>query len=205
MAYTTASRGVLFFYMSPFFVTLGAHLFVPGERLGRLQAAGLAVAFAGIALVLVDGLRFPTWRELIGDAMVFAAAVLWGATTVVVESSGLARISPHRILLYQLVLSALILVPASWAIGEPGLFAPTPLVIGAFASQTGLVVPVSYLVWFWLMTRYPASKIAEFTFLTPLFGVAFGVALLGDPLTPAPAAAALLVSLGIYLVNRPAR
>ena len=62
---------------------------------------------------------------------------------------------------------------------------------------------VTYLAWFALIQRYSASRLSAFTFLTPLFGVAAGHLLLGDPITPAFALAVALVVAGLVLVNRP--
>ena len=42
LLYTTASRAVLFIYLAPFFVVLGARWFFPGDRFGLMQWAGLA-------------------------------------------------------------------------------------------------------------------------------------------------------------------
>ncbi len=58
---------------------------------------------------------------------------------------------------------------------------------------------------FWLMTRYLASRLSVFTFLTPLFGLAAGAGLLGEPVSVPLIAAMVLVGAGIWLVNRPAR
>src|SRR5579883_1134088 len=109
LTFTSASRAVLFLYTSPFVVALGAHFLIPGERLRSLQAVGLVCAFIGIAAAFSDALRFPTYRELIGDGMSFTAAVLWGATTVVIKAGRLQTVSPHKTLLYQLGASAILL------------------------------------------------------------------------------------------------
>lgn len=202
LVFTNASRAALFLYMSPFAVALGAHLFIPGERLRGIHVAGLVCAFAGMALAFADALRLPTDRQLLGDAMVLAAAILWGATTVVLKASPLARLSPHKNLFYQLAGSAVVLFAVSWGLGEPGITAATPLVLGALAYQTVIVAFVSYLGWFWLISRYPAFKLSAFTFLTPLFGLAAGWLLLGEPITLALAVAMAFVGAGIYLVNR---
>ena len=61
---------------------------------------------------------------------------------------------------------------------------------------------LSYLAWFWLLTRYPASHLHAYTFWTPLFGLAAGWLLLGEPVTPALLLAMACVAVGIYLVNR---
>ena len=202
LEYTNASRVVIFIYFSPFVVALGGHLAIPGERLRAIHVLGLAAAFAGIAVAFAEALRLPTNRELIGDAMALAAAVFWGATTVVVKASRLARVTPHKVLFYQLAGSAVLLLLLSPMLGERGIFAPTPLVLGAFLYQTVIVAGISYLVWFWLIGRYPAFKLSAFSFLTPLFGVLAGGLMLGEPITPALTTALALVGVGIYLVNR---
>ena len=59
----------------------------------------------------------------------------------------------------------------------------------------------SYLVWFWLMARYPVSRISAFTFLTPVFGVLAAALLLGEAVTPMIALALLGVAAGLRLIN----
>jgi drug/metabolite transporter (DMT)-like permease len=202
LAFTSASRAVVVLYTSPFVIAIGAHLFVPGERLRAAQVAGLLCAFAGVVFLFADALRLPTWRELIGDTLMLGGAILWGITTIVIKATRLARISPSTILFYQLGTSALVLPFASLAFGESGITATTPLVLGNLAFQIVIVAFASYLAWFWLVTRYPASRLSAFSFCTPLFGVLAGAVLLNEPVTPALLVALALVAVGIYLVNR---
>ena len=75
-------------------------------------------------------------------------------------------------------------------------------VVAAIAYQSVIVAFVSYLIWFWLLQRYPASGLAAFSFWTPLFGVLAGWLVLGENLTGNLGAAAVLIAGGIYLVNR---
>lgn len=202
LEFTSASRAVLFLYLSPFVVAIGAHAFIPGERLRARHLIGLTAAFAGMALAFADALRLPGHRELLGDALVTAAAIFWGATTVVIKATRLVRLSADKTLFYQLTGSAVLLIALSFALGERGFFAPSPLVLAAFAYQLVIIAFVSYLCWFWLITRYPAFKLSAFSFLTPLFGLIAGGVLLSEPITPALASATALVAGGIYLVNR---
>ena len=202
LALTTAARAVLFVYTAPFVVALGAHFFVPGERLHRLKTIGLACAFAGVSIAFADALRLPTRAELLGDLLCLGGAVCWGATTVVVKAARGAPLTPNKTLFYQLVGSALILLPLSPLVGEPGVMDPGPVVLLALGFQIVIVAFASYLAWFWLLTRYAASDLAAFSFLTPLFGMAAGGLVLGERIGPALAVAMLLVALGIYLVNR---
>jgi len=202
LAYTTASRSVIFLYSAPFFVALGAHRYIAGERLTRARTAGLVVAFAGLCLACADALHLPSRRELFGDMLELAAGFLWGATTVVIKKGGRAPLTPSRMLFYQLAISSGALIGASLALREPGVVAPTVPVLAALAYQAVIVAFASYLAWFWLLRRYPASDLAPYLFWTPLAGVLAGWVLLGDPLSANLAAAAALVALGIYLVNR---
>lgn len=199
---TTAGRAVLFLYVAPFVVALGAHLFIPGERLSAGQALGLLSAFAGVALAFADGIGGAAGGSLVGDLLAVGAAVLWGATTVVVKASRLARIRASKTLFYQLAVSALVLPLLSLLLGEPAPGPLTPLVWGSVAFQIVIVAFASYLIWFWLVARYPAGRLSAFSFLTPLFGMAFGAVLLGERVTPLLGAALVLVAAGIWLVNR---
>ena len=203
LEYTNASRAVIFLYISPFVVALGAQLFIPGEHLRMIQVIGLCRAFAGIVVAFEESLSFPTRRMLIGDSMLAGAAVLWGATTVMIKACPLSRIKPSKTLLYQLAVSAVVLPLASLVKGEPGIVLLTPLIVGCIVYQTVWVAFVTYLAWFWLIRHYPPSRLAAFTFLTPLFGVLAGGLLLSEPITGGLLVALVLVGAGIYLVNRP--
>jgi drug/metabolite transporter (DMT)-like permease len=199
--FTTASRGVLFIYATPFFVALGAHWLFPDERLHGTKITGLLVAFTGLAVAFADALRLPTQREVLGDVLQLMGAVLWAATTLVIKARGRAT-TPHRTLFYQLAGSAVLLGGLAVVVGEPGVTRFTTPVAVAITYQIVVHAFASYLAWFWLLTRYPASHLHAYTFWAPLFGVLAGWLLLGEPVTPALVLAMACVALGIYLVNR---
>ena len=205
LAYTTASRMVVFIYLAPCFTALGLQWFVPGERLNAGQWTGVALAFLGVALAFADGFSMAAGSTLIGDAFGVIAALLWAATTVLIRATGLSSASATKTLFYQLGISALTLPLASLVAGEAGIVALTPKVVASLAYQSVIVAFASYLAWFWLLTRYLAGRLAVFSFLTPLFGVFFGVILLAEPVSAAFLAAAALVGAGIVLVNRPTK
>jgi drug/metabolite transporter (DMT)-like permease len=192
---------VVFVYLAPCFTALGLHWLVPSERLGPAQWTGIGLAFAGMALAFADGFAADR-ASLLGDAFGAIAAILWAATTVVIRSTRLTSASATKTLFYQLAVAAATLPIASIVIGEPGVVAITPLAVANLLYQGVVVTFASYLTWFWLLTRYLAGRLAVFTFLTPLFGVAAGVVVLSEPLRPVFVGAVLLVGAGIYLVNR---
>lgn len=203
LRHTTASHMAVFVYTAPVFTALGLHLTVRAERLGRLQWAGIGVAFAGIAVAFGGGLRAGGLggEALLGDLCGVLAAAAWGGCTVVVRRSSLSSAPPALTLLYQLVVGCALLLAGAALTGQLGHVALTPVAWGSLLFQGVVISFASYLAWFWLLTRYLATRLSVISFMSPLFGVSSGVLLLGEPLTPAFAGGALLVLAGITLVS----
>jgi drug/metabolite transporter (DMT)-like permease len=203
LQHTRASRLTVFLYTSPFWVALALPWLVRSERLRRVQWAGLLLAFIGLVLALRDSLVAPSAPDqLLGDGLALAGGIAWGLTTVTIRATRLIACSPEKLLFYQVGVSTLALPWLSLALGEGwpaqfSAFALTSLLlqtlVGAFAS---------YLVWMWMLGRYPATRISAFAFLTPLFALLWGAVWLHEPLTPALVLALGLVAAGIVLVNR---
>jgi drug/metabolite transporter (DMT)-like permease len=205
LAHTTASRMIVFLYTAPCFTVLGLHWFVPGERLNWRHFSGIALAFAGLAVGFL-GEGGTTANTLIGDFLGLLGALGWAATTILIRATGLSKISATKVLWYQLAISAVVMLPLSPLMGEAGIVslnALTTPVLLALAYQGVIVAFASYLAWFWLLQRYIVGRMMVFSFLTPIFGVAFGVLFLDDPLTPSFLFAAGCVAMGIVLVNLP--
>jgi drug/metabolite transporter (DMT)-like permease len=202
LVYTTASRAVLFIYLAPFFVVLGARFVLPDDRFKPWQWAGLGLSFAG--MVVAFGLPTPALdpRQMLGDILMVAAALAWAITTLIIKATRLSTIASEKVLLYQLVVSVPLLGGAAYAAGETITRMPDALALSSLAYQTIWVVSVTFAIWFAMVKKFSANRVSAFTFLTPLFGVAAGYLVLGEPLTPAFAAAVALVAGGLVLVNR---
>lgn len=78
LEFTHASRASVFLYLSPFVVAVGAHLFIPNERLRAIQVIGLVAAFGGILVAFGGSISAPSGDILVGDIMLIGAAILWG-------------------------------------------------------------------------------------------------------------------------------
>ncbi|MGJ5065742.1 DMT family transporter [Bradyrhizobium oligotrophicum] len=201
---TSASRAVVFLYTAPFFVALGSYRFL-GERLGAMQWSGLALSFAGVALAIGVPQANVDRTVLLGDLMVVGGGLLWGATTVVAKGTRLRFAPPEKALAYQVAMSIPILGAAALLAGERLHQVPSPFVTGLMAYQSIWVVGATFTIWFALIKAYSASKLSAFTFITPLFGVVASYFILHDALTLAFGLAAVLVIVGLFLVNRPNR
>ena len=204
LQFTTASRMVVFIYISPFVVALGMPLIARSERLAPLQVAGLLIAFAGVAWAFAEGFSHPAagQRQSLGDGLGVLAGVLWGATTLAIRGSALGQASAEKTLFYQLAVSGAMLLAGAASISAPLHLDVSPLAWISIAFQTILVSFASYLVWFWLVRHYPATRLASFTMLTPVFGLVLGAMLLGEPVTTRLLIAMATVAAGIVLVNR---
>ncbi|WP_417695217.1 DMT family transporter [Pseudomonas sp.] len=200
LRHTTASHMVIFLYTAPMFAALGLHWKLPSERLKPLQWLGIAVAFGGIVVAFSGGTGAANGSSLLGDGMGLLAGALWGATTVTVRCSRLTNLPASQTLLYQLVGAGVLLVGMSVVLGQTSIN-PTPQLLASLAFQVLLVSFASFLIWFSLLRRYLASQLGVLSFMTPLFGIGFGVWLLNEPLEPNFIVGAALVLSGILLVS----
>lgn len=200
---TTASRLTVFVYTSPFVVALLMPRISKSETLSRIQWIGLVIAFVAVAIAFSEGFTGSvTLRQLRGDALAVAAGILWGLTTVVIRATRMATISAEKTLFYQVGVTAIVAPLLSLALGETWSLQYSAYAWGSLAAQTIIGAFASYLAWMWLLTHYPATRMASFTFLTPVFALVFGAAVLHEPLTTQLMLALAGVAVGIVLVNR---
>ncbi len=202
--FTSASHMSVFLYTAPIFAALGLHFWVKGEKLKWLQWIGILVAFTGIAFAFSNGFsRGDSFSKLIlwGDILGVCAGLFWAATTVYIRFSVLSEAPASITLLYQLLGAALILLPIAYCKGYTHTFSMTTVVWTSLIFQSVIIAFVSFLTWFWMLRIYLASRLSVFSFLTPLFGVAFGVWLLHDTLDQRFIVGSVLVMLGVITVN----
>ena len=198
---TTVSRVSLFFYTMPLWVAAGAHFLIAGERLNGQKVLGLATAFTGIALALLandGGSSSSHWQ---GDLLALLGAFCWAGIALLARTTRLSETSAEMNLLYQLAVSAIIVIPLAYWLGDT-VREPTAAIYGMFAFQVIVIVAIGFVVWFWILSVYPATSMASFSLLTPVFGIFFGWLIFDDALTLSFVAALLLVGAGLVLVNR---
>lgn len=203
LAFTTASRSVIFLYTHPFWVAMGAHFVLKDDKLTPGKVAGLFLAFAGILSVFGSHSRQLPLGYWIGDLMELAAAIFWAATTLYIKKMSQDRNITHYQTLFAQLLYSIPVLAGGWAIFE-GLAGPqlNLFVVAAFAYQCIVVAFFSYILWFWMISRFAVSILTAFTFFAPLFGTVLGAVVLSEPVTLMVWIGMFLVGVGIYLVNR---
>jgi drug/metabolite transporter (DMT)-like permease len=202
LQHTLASRTYVLLYTTPFFVAVGAHLFLEGDRLNPWKVAGLLFAFAGVATLFMKDLGSFSLSTLPGDFMILTGGLLWASTTIYLKKYLANRTVPLQTLFYQVFFSAPLLFVTGLLFENP--ISSSLSWVGVFSVfyQCIIVAFLSYLVWFELIHRYPVSLLHGFSFFTPVFGVFLsGALIMREVITPPLIVALALVSLGMVLVN----
>lgn len=202
LRFTNASRMVVMLYTAPAFAALALHFLLPVERLRPMQWGGMALAFCGIAMAFYDkgaSTGGATGSQLLGDFLGLMAGVSWGATTVVIRTK-LSDTPATQTTFIQLLTCFIILLPAAALTGQFH-FSMSPVAWASLVFQILIVCVIGMLLWFWLLTVYPASQLGALCFLTPVFGIIFGVLLLRESVDPEFILGAATVLAGIVLVS----
>jgi len=202
LLYTTVSSAWILLYTTPFFHAVGAHYFLEGDRLNPGKGAGLVLAFGGMIFLLGEHAGLPSLDTLLGDTLALMSAIFWAATTIFIKRRLVGKVSHHHTLFYQMVFSIPVLFLLSAIYEEGPIRHINGLILLSVAYQGIGIGFISYLLWFFLVHHYPVSRLSAFSFLTPVFATFTGVFLLGEPLSPRLILSLVLVSLGIYVVNR---
>jgi drug/metabolite transporter (DMT)-like permease len=168
-----------------------------GERPGRLGTVGLLAGIGGVVLIM--GARLQGGVDPLGLALCVIGVLALALATLSVRGASSGGNVLMIVGLQMLVGSAVLAVPAlafeTWQVSW------TPLLAGAFAYTTFVPGLAATLVWFLLVRRIGAVKAATFHFLNPFFGVAIAAALLGERLTLADIAGAIIIAGGILAVQ----
>ncbi|MEE2773698.1 MAG: DMT family transporter [Pseudomonadota bacterium] len=199
--YTTVVRNSIIYYSMPLWLSLLAHFVLPNEKINAIKVLGLVLAFLGVVWAFFDKETGETEFTLIGDLFALAGALGWAALILVARGTKFSLIKPEMQLLWMVTVSAPILMASSFLYSE--LIRDFVFIhILGLLFQAIVVVTFGFIFWLWLLAIYPASGVASFAFLTPLFGITFGWLILDEQITAHIFASGFMVILGIYLINR---
>lgn len=196
---TSVSRTSVIFYSMPVWLALAGHMWLPAERLNRINALGLVLAMGGVAMALAD--RSGGQTSLLGDLLALGAALLWAAIALVMRLSPLSRAPPEMQMLVVVTVSAPVLLGLSPLFGD-FLRDPGPMHLAGLAFQSIFIVSLGFLLWAWLISIYHAGAVASFSFLSPVFAVFLGWWILDEQISPLVWGSLGLVAAGVFLINR---
>lgn len=198
---TTVVRASIIFYAMPLWLAMAAHFLFPGERLTPMRGAGFLIGFAAVALVMGtqpgDG-----GGNLTGDLAALLAGMCWAAIVIVARLTRLQGAQPETQLFWQLLVSAPILLALAPLYGGPMVREFDGFQLAIFLVHTLGAVTAGFVLWFWLLLRYPASSVASFSFVTPVLSALLGWLVLGEAVSALTPAALVLLVGGLVLINR---
>ena len=196
---TTVSRASIIFYSMPVWLAVAVHILLPSERLSGIRLIGLGLAMGGVALALVD--RESGQASLAGDVLALLAAFCWAGIALCVRITPLSEVPAEQQLLWQLLISAPVLLMMALFFGEL-VRDLTVLHVAGLIYQILAIATFGFLAWFWMMKIYPAASVASFSFLSPVFSVLLGWVLLGEEIGATIWLALAMVAAGLLLINR---
>jgi probable blue pigment (indigoidine) exporter len=169
-----------------------------GETLRRRQWVGLAVGFAGAAIVVLEGAGWPPRLSL--DALIVVAGSLaWGIGTIVAARGVRGSGGAVPLAGWQMTVGGLILAAVGFVF-EPvnGTVDVATVALVAGLAVVGSAAP---LVLFYIaLGQAPAGEVSAWFFLVPVVGVLSAWPLLGETPTLRLAVGMIAVSLGLWLV-----
>ena len=183
----------------PLMVAVLAHWLLPGERLTRFASLGIAGGFAGVALIFSED-----FERLGGEQVAFASVIALASPlsaaigSVVVKRWG-SGIHPLSLTAVPMALTAAGVAPLALWLERGRTLVFDARSVGARLYLAIVGTAVTFVIYFGLLSRVPASRAALIAYTTPLVAVATGVVAFGEPVTPRTAAGALLVVLGVAL------
>jgi drug/metabolite transporter (DMT)-like permease len=178
---------------------------VLGERLGRARIAGIALATAGVLVVVSRGRLGALWtgeEGTIGDVLVLASAVNWAVFTVL-SRGRIREEEPARMMLWVMTAGWALTFP--WLFSGPGLSELPRLTPGGWVAVLflGLVCSgAAYVAYYDALRVLSAARVASFIYLQPLVTAAVAVAAGQETLVPAAFVGGALILGGLALVNR---
>jgi drug/metabolite transporter (DMT)-like permease len=169
------------------------------EPLTPRKIVGLLLGFGGVLIAMLA--RTGTQEARLSDVLLsFAGVAAFVASNILYKRM---RLRPHPVVLNggQLFSAGVALVPAALLFeGVPDVEWTAPIVVSLLYLVVVLSVGASML-WFWILHHGEASRVSAYFFLTPVFGLLIGAALLGERLVWLDAAGLVVIAAGLWLVT----
>jgi drug/metabolite transporter (DMT)-like permease len=197
-SHSEAGRSSLFINVHPLVVAPLAWLILD-EHLGSQGIVALCSATLGVIVILFPKLILG--GGLAGDLVVLFSGIVFGAQTIA-QKLTFSRIPPSTLLLVQTIVAIPVSFVASLILEGTDSYHFTTEAVAGLLYQGIAVSGVCFSLWMYLLSRYPAGRLATVAFITPFFGILFGNLTRGESLTPPLVVGGILVCSGIYLLAR---
>ena len=185
---------------SPLFVTLLALLFVPSERASPARAAGVALGFGGVLLIVGGEAWGGFGVSVLGQLAALASAMLYAGGAL--HGRRLAHLTPTATAAGTMLCALAVVAPLSLALDAPFSLSPSWDALGAAAALGLLSTGIALILYFRLVRTLGPLGVASQAYLRAGIGVALGIVLLGERPEPPVFLGLAAALLGVWLINR---
>ena len=200
--YTTGGVASIVFSLIPLLTAAFAWVLLADERLSSLGFAGIVLGLVGVGILTGPGLRTLRSGAVLGEAIMFVAAVTTALGTVLVRRWS-TSLSSATLTAWSMVLGALVLHAGSLAIGEgPPEASLSPAVVLAMAYLGVASSALAYVLYFSMLRRFSALEMNLVTYLTPVVATLTGWLLLDEPVTASMVAGFVVIATGFAVLKR---
>ena len=164
---------------------------------------GLVLGLAGMALLVSPNGDSATQVKPIGAVMLVLASASWAWGSVVSKSAPLPK-SPFLATSMEMIGGGVLLLLTALAVGQVAHFRPTEVSTNAVLAWLFLVVfgsLVGFTAYIWLLGVTSIAKVGTYAYVNPIVAVFLGWAILDEPVTGRTLIAALVILMGVALVN----
>jgi drug/metabolite transporter (DMT)-like permease len=188
--------------MTPLFTVVVAHFLTADEKLTPQRAAGVAIGFGGVAVMVGPAALQGFGTDLLAQLACLAAAVFYSFAGVYGRRFRRLGLAPLQTAFGQVATSSLLLVPLAllvdrpWTLPMPGL-ATWAAVIGLAVVSTAF----AYGLYFRILARAGATNVLLVTFLVPVSAILLGALVLGERLQPRHFAGMALIGVGLAAID----
>lgn len=186
----------------PLFVAVLAHFFLAGERLCAEAIGGLVVGFAGVAVLFSDDLSLLGGPQVRQAALVMLGSPLVSAMAMVAVKRWGSDVHPLSLSAVPMLLAAAVMGTAALLFERHRPLVLDARSVGALLYLAILGSAVTFSIYYWLLARVSATRLALMSYLIPIVAVGVGALLFAEPLRPRVVAGAALVLAGCVVVNR---
>jgi len=199
--YISSGLAALLQATMPIFTVLMAHLAIREERLTVASVLGVAVGFAGVAVLMLPDLRQGLHASLWGQAAIVASSASYAGAAVFARLR-LRGQSPMASTTGQLTMGAVLTLPLALLVDRPFHLSPSPQAWWAWLGLILLGTVIAYIIYYAIIERTSATFVSMVTYIIPVNGLLLGALVLKEALTLNVLVSAALILIGVMLVRR---
>jgi O-acetylserine/cysteine efflux transporter len=204
LRYTSVGHAAVIVGMGPIYTLVLAVLFRL-ERATWHKVIGMAIAFAGVAVLASENGISPRSPSLLGDAITLTGSIGF-ATYAVLGKRVAGRYDALTMTAFNHFAGAVIVLPVVFhqarALGPISRWRAVPWQGWTALLYMGLCSSaLAYILYFWLLRYLEVSQLAAFTYLLPVLAVILGIALLGERGSALQIVGGTLALAGVYWVE----